>query len=34
MNLHKEINFEQEIFEHLASHGWLYSSNDEGYDRA
>jgi type I restriction enzyme, R subunit len=35
MNLHKEINFEAEICEHLASCGWLYSEDDtEGYDRA
>jgi len=30
---HNEIKFEQEIAEHLAAHGWLYSSNDDGYDR-
>ena len=35
MNLHKEINFEVEICEHLASHGWLYADGDAGrYDRA
>jgi type I restriction enzyme R subunit len=28
-----EIRFEQEIAEHLAAHGWLYSPTDEGYDR-
>lgn len=28
-----EIRFEQEIAEHLAAHGWLYSANDAGYDR-
>ena len=33
-NLHKEINFEAEICERLAANGWLYSPNDEGYDRA
>ena len=32
-NLHKEINFEVEICEHLAANGWLYSPKDEGYDR-
>lgn len=30
---YNEIKFEQEIAEHLAAHGWLYSPNDEGYDR-
>ncbi len=30
---HNEITFEQEIAEHLAVHGWLYSPNDDGYDR-
>ncbi len=25
MSLHKEINFEDEICEHLAAHGWLYA---------
>lgn len=34
MSLHKEINFETEIGEHLAANGWLYSSDDDGYDRA
>jgi type I restriction enzyme R subunit len=35
MSLHKEINFETEICEHLAQHGWLYAANDAaGYDRA
>jgi type I restriction enzyme R subunit len=29
----KEITFESEICEHLASHGWLYSPDDTGYDR-
>ena len=33
MSLHKEINFEVEISEHLAANGWLYSPNDDGYDR-
>jgi len=34
MNLHKEISFESEICEHLASHGWLYAEGDAtGYDR-
>ncbi len=28
MNLHKEINFETEICEHLAANGWLYSNKD------
>ncbi|TYL50023.1 type I restriction endonuclease subunit R [Nocardioides sp. BGMRC 2183] len=33
---HNEIVFETEICEHLAAHGWLYSTNDKdgtGYDR-
>ena len=35
MSLHKEINFEIEICEHLAAHGWLYAEGDAGqYDRA
>ena len=35
MSMHKEINFEAEICEHLASHGWLYAENDAAnYDRA
>jgi len=29
--LHKEISFELEICQHLATHGWLYA---QGYDRA
>jgi type I restriction enzyme R subunit len=34
MSLHKEINFETEICQHLASHGWLYAEgNPAGYDR-
>ncbi len=34
MSLHKEINFETEICEHLAA-GWLYAEGDAGkYDRA
>lgn len=28
MSLHKEISFEDEVCEHLASHGWLYSAGD------
>jgi type I restriction enzyme R subunit len=35
MSLHKEINFETEICEHLAKHGWLYAEGDAAnYDRA
>ena len=34
MSLHNEIEFENEICEHLAANGWMYSSNDDGYDRA
>lgn len=33
MAQHNEIEFETEICEHLAAHGWLYSPNDAGYDR-
>ena len=33
MSLHKEIYFEDEICECLASCGWLYSTNDAGYNR-
>ena len=33
MAQHNEIEFENEICEHLAAHGWLYSTNDAGYDR-
>ncbi len=34
MGLHNEIEFENDICEHLAGNGWLYSADDEGYDRA
>ena len=35
MSLHKEISFEVEICQHLASHGWLYAEGDATtYDRA
>ncbi|TFV58991.1 UNVERIFIED_ORG: type I restriction endonuclease subunit R, partial [Bacillus sp. AZ43] len=33
MGDHNEVVFETEICEHLAAHGWLYSTNDAGYDR-
>jgi type I restriction enzyme, R subunit len=34
MSLHKEINFENEICEHLAAHDWLYADGDASqYDR-
>ena len=33
MNLHKEICFEDEICQCLKAQGWLYSANDDGYDR-
>lgn len=33
MAQHNEIEFEKEIADYLAAHGWLYSPNDEGYDR-
>lgn len=32
MSLHKEVNFETEICEHLAANGWLYSHDDTDYD--
>ena len=28
-----EREFERELCEYLAAHGWLYSTNDEGYDK-
>lgn len=35
MSSHKEISFELEICQHLASNGWLYTEGDAaGYDRA
>jgi type I restriction enzyme R subunit len=35
MSLHKEINLEVEICEHLAAHGWRYTEGDAStYDRA
>src|SRR4051812_49063092 len=30
---HNEVVFETEICKHLAANGWLYSTNDAGYDR-
>jgi type I restriction enzyme R subunit len=34
-DLHKEVNFEVEICNHLAANGWLYSQgNALNYDRA
>ena len=33
MNLHTEINFEDEICSTLAAHGWQYSVSDAGYNR-
>ena len=30
---HNEVVFESEICVHLEAHGWLYSANDDGYDR-
>ncbi|NMD54393.1 MULTISPECIES: type I restriction endonuclease subunit R [Tsukamurella] len=33
MAQHNEVEFEREIAEYLAGHGWLYSPTDEGYDR-
>ena len=35
MSLHKEINFESEICQHLGANGWLYTDGDAAaYDRA
>lgn len=35
MNLHKEVNLEIEICQHLDAHGWLYAEGDSAtYDRA
>ncbi|MGV0871409.1 type I restriction endonuclease subunit R [Mycolicibacterium sp. XJ879] len=34
MAQHNEIEFEKELTEYLADHGWLYSPNDAGYDKA
>lgn len=35
MALHQEINFEVEVCDHLAAHGWLYAKDDgKTYDRA
>jgi hypothetical protein len=28
MSIHKEIAFEEEIREHLGSHGWIYVDGD------
>ena len=33
MAQHNEIEFEKELAEHLAANGWLYSANDDGYDK-
>jgi len=33
MGIANEIEFENDICSYLASHGWLYSANDAGYDR-
>ncbi|HWL59624.1 MAG TPA: type I restriction endonuclease [Microbacteriaceae bacterium] len=34
MSIHLESAFEAEICEHLAAHGWEYSTTDAGYDKA
>jgi type I restriction enzyme, R subunit len=31
---HNEMPFEQELAEYLQAHGWLYSENSAGYDKA
>ena len=33
MAQHNEIQFESELCDYLAAHGWLYSPTDSGYDR-
>ena len=33
MGQEHEREFERELCEYLAAHGWLYSKNDEGYDK-
>jgi type I restriction enzyme, R subunit len=33
MAQHNEVEFEKELAEYLADHGWLYSPNDTGYDK-
>ncbi len=33
MAQHNEVEFEAEICAYLQAHGWLYSANDDGYDR-
>ncbi|MFM9960820.1 MAG: hypothetical protein ACKV2Q_06305 [Planctomycetaceae bacterium] len=33
-SLHNDIELENEICEYPAANGWLYSPNDDGYDRA
>jgi type I restriction enzyme R subunit len=34
MGIQHEATFEDELVEHLAAHGWEYSPNDDGYDKA
>ena len=35
MSIHKELAFEEEICEHLGSHGWIYVEGDSSrYDRS
>lgn len=33
MSVHTEVHFEAEMCEYLAANGWLYSANDDGYDK-
>ena len=33
MAIHNEIQFENDICDHLAANGWLYSPDDTGYDK-
>ena len=34
MGIQHEETFEDELVEHLAAHGWEYSPDDDGYDKA
>ena len=31
---HREVNLQRFVVDHLASHGWLTSQGNEGYDKA
>ena len=34
MAQHNEVEFEKELCQYLADHGWSYSPTDAGYDKA